>query len=546
MATKTVNNFGVITTLASDDKVPVWDTSAAATKAITVANFQAGLNLTDYLKRDGTVAMSGALDMGGFAINNVGNVDGVDVSTLNSNALLKAGTVALTGDWDIGAGRAISAEKLRARSASGLRLEDDAGTLGIFIEDATGEVGIGTATPAAKLDVNGSVRASYDTDTASYFGRAAIGFVTTVSDYAYFGHVDQQFGNTYAVIQDSLGQTLVNSAVGKTLNLRQANVDRFIINADGTISIVNSLQVGYDTNLTSYFGRAAVGYDGATSDWASFAHIDNNAAASFALSQSNAGATWLNAKTGQPIIFSIATAEKMRVASDGKVSIGNLAAPDLLLHVYAGSAGTVTAHANTNMVVESNANAGVSILAPDANESHIVFGRASNNIAAGIKLSSTTADELVFLRSDVGRAAIDTSGNFYPFADNSYSCGKSGKRWTAVWAVNGTIQTSDERDKRDVAPTTLGLEFINALRPVQWRWAEAFNGGNSPDRVHVGLSAQQVKQVIEQQGVEDFGGYWYDADGDHHALAYHEFIAPLINAVQQLSKQVEQLLKRRN
>lgn len=54
----------------------------------------------------------------------------------------KDGTVALTGEWDIGEDRAIAAERLAARDAEGLRLEDDGGNLGVFIEDG-GQVGIG-------------------------------------------------------------------------------------------------------------------------------------------------------------------------------------------------------------------------------------------------------------------------------------------------------------------------------------------------------------------------------------------------------------------
>jgi hypothetical protein len=41
---------------------------------------------------------------------------------------------------------------VRARSAAGVRLEDDAGTLGVFVEDG-GDVGIGTDAPTAKLHV---------------------------------------------------------------------------------------------------------------------------------------------------------------------------------------------------------------------------------------------------------------------------------------------------------------------------------------------------------------------------------------------------------
>lgn len=64
--------------------------------------------------------------------------------------LLAAGTRILTGDWDIGSGRKIQGDELRARSSSGLKLYDDAGN-GIFVEDG-GQVGIGTASPTYKLD----------------------------------------------------------------------------------------------------------------------------------------------------------------------------------------------------------------------------------------------------------------------------------------------------------------------------------------------------------------------------------------------------------
>ena len=58
-------------------------------------------------------------------------------------------------------GDPLLANIVRARSAAGLRLEEDAGTLGIFVEDATGAVGIGTDAPRTgeafnKLTVQGN------------------------------------------------------------------------------------------------------------------------------------------------------------------------------------------------------------------------------------------------------------------------------------------------------------------------------------------------------------------------------------------------------
>ncbi len=45
------------------------------------------------------------------------------------------GTVSLTGDWDIGDGMAIKADKIVARSQNGLALLGDSETYGIFVKD---------------------------------------------------------------------------------------------------------------------------------------------------------------------------------------------------------------------------------------------------------------------------------------------------------------------------------------------------------------------------------------------------------------------------
>jgi hypothetical protein len=66
--------------------------------------------------------------------------------------LLTDGSRALSGDWDIGASRKISAEAIYARSNLGLKLFEDGGT-GIFVQDSTGYVGIGTTSPEYPLQV---------------------------------------------------------------------------------------------------------------------------------------------------------------------------------------------------------------------------------------------------------------------------------------------------------------------------------------------------------------------------------------------------------
>ena len=78
----------------------------------------------------------------------------------------------------------------------------------------------------------------------------------------------------------------------------------------------SNIFAGYDLDLTSYVGRAAIGFMGQTNH-ASFAHIDNNTTTSYAIKQSEAGTTHINAKDGQNVQFRINNSEKARLTGDG-------------------------------------------------------------------------------------------------------------------------------------------------------------------------------------------------------------------------------------
>ena len=62
-------------------------------------------------------------------------------------------------------------------------------------------------------------------------------------------------------------------------------------------------------------------------------------------------------------------------------------------------------------------------------------------------------------------------------------------------------------------------------------------------RTHFGLIAQEVEQVLKDSSLtnNDFAGLIYDEDSDRYGMRYNELIAPLIKAVQELSKKVTDL-----
>ena len=59
-------------------------------------------------------------------------------------------------------------------------------------------------------------------------------------------------------------------------------------------------------------------------------------------------------------------------------------------------------------------------------------------------------------------------------------------------------------------------------------------------RTHYGLSAQQVKAVMDGYGV-DFDGIVYDEENDTYGIRMGEFVPILMKAVQELKTEVDQL-----
>ena len=165
------------------------------------------------------------------------------------------------------------------------------------------------------------------------------------------------------------------------------------------------------------------------------------------------------------------------------------------------------------------------------------------------------------------RLKLTQDGALLPGADNSYGFGGSGIRWAAIWAANGTIQTSDEREKKDIINADLGLDFINKLRPVSYKWkvgqnevVSEFDGMDEDGkekyktvikpregkRTHYGLIAQEVEALLDGK---DFGGFIHDENTDTKGLRYDQFIAPLIKAIQELKAEndtLKEILQRNN
>ena len=154
--------------------------------------------------------------------------------------------------------------------------------------------------------------------------------------------------NITAAAQHSLqAVTNVGNVTSNTVQFSNAITS---LVASSNIVVTGNVSAGHDTNTTSYFGRAAVGYMG-QDDQASFAHVDHNDPARYAIKQTAAGPTYINTPAAGHIRFTVndgnSGAEKMRITSAGKVGVG-VTSPDATLHVVG------NAYVSSNLTVSGN------------------------------------------------------------------------------------------------------------------------------------------------------------------------------------------------
>ncbi len=150
-----------------------------------------------------------------------------------------------------------------------------------------------------------------------------------------------------------------------------------------------------------------------------------------------------------------------------------------------------------------------------------------------------------------GEASLFVNYSFSPITDGSRSLGLSAHRWSSVWAANGTIQTSDARLKRNIKSVGYGLDEILKINPIQWKWKPNENDPYYDDNVYIGLSAQELLNVVPEAVVTE---EWictgenpltYEKKPvEHYGVRYSSLIPVLINAVKELNQKLEEANKR--
>ncbi len=386
----------------------------------------------------------------------------------------------------------------------------------ILLKD--GRFGIGNEKPDAALHVGPDKTVIFGNDSLSS---------TLGNKFVWFG--------TKSAIR--FGQ--INFAGSTSWDYANIGVNSIAIGEGAKASGPQSFSQGYYSNATGYYSIAR--------GFAANANGDHSTAMGQALSADGVGAVafgdnnyvagnwgfshgYNNVVTG---VFATAIGQGLSARAYNSFVIGRFndsigtstttswVATDPLLIIGNGTGFSARANAVT---VLKNGSFGISNNSPNS-LLHV-------GVTTGARISLGSVETL----EDLGSNTFGFNSNLYPTLDGVYTLGGPSNRWLTVYATNGVINTSDARDKKNIAKIRYGLSDLMKLNPVSFDW----NNDQSGDGSKLGLIAQEVLNVIpevvkkeENVIVDETTGQLQRKAVARYGIYYSDLIPVLIKSIQE-------------
>jgi hypothetical protein len=375
--------------------------------------------LTGYVQGNGTSPFTASPTIPNTDITGLGTM-----STQNANAVaITGGTAALTGVSSVTVNSASTAFTVTQTGAGNAFLvEDSASDTTPFVIDASGNVGIGTTSPAYKVDVNGIINTNSSlyltqpsTGSANIVlgnGRAGDGlsYVDFIGDATYttFGlriiRNGTANGDTY-INNRGTGSLTLRATDAGTLTFQTTATERMRIDASGRLLIgttsasgANLLQVNSDAlinGITVGRGLGAVSTNAALGVNALLSNTSgsNNAAVGTgALQVNTSGAT--NTAIGYAALNS-------NTASGGNTALGSQA-------LVSSTGASNTAIGQNALVGNTTGSSNIGI---GANAGSALTTGSNNTIIGSIAGTAGLADTVIIGAGTTERMRINSSGN---------------------------------------------------------------------------------------------------------------------------------------
>jgi hypothetical protein len=214
------------------------------------------------------------------------------------------------------------------------------------------------------------------------------------------------------------------------------------------------------------------------------------------------------------------------IRASGGVGIGTTS-PESDVHIFRGSAGSVTANTSALLALENNNNAFIHFLSPSTNVTGILFGTPQNPLDASIRYNNSGGNgELTFrCGGNSQKMLIDTNGN----VGIGISIPANKLHVNGGVSATAFVNTSDRNAKENFAPVSPQevLNKVAALPITTWNF-KTMNDGR-----HMGPMAQDFYAAFGLGGGDTT---ITSVDPDGVALA----------AIQGLDEKLTEELKRRD
>ena len=592
----------------ADAKIITYGAQISAGTTAIPDNTAVALNIQDTAGEDYVkiVTTDNSESLSLYAGQGGASVEGIRVVEVNSNAeVLLASEVAFIADPDC-----------MIRNKTGNNLEFRMAGTDIFGIDGSGayvengNFGVGTLTPATKFECNGAAVAIGAIATAlngtftATNGSTAIssGSSTAFTTELHVGSaikIGSEGTYTVAAIASATALTLDSNFTGSTGSGKSGTTD------GGELFAVKT------GDSKTLFGVGATGAIQAGS-----AAADSHLLTNLAIGDSDALDLITTGKRNY--VFGHASDNYKFTSGYRNVMAGFAAGEDTSSawdSIYIGSYCGTAANANYNTFIGAHAGnvatgtAGVAIgreaLKECTGSNNVAVGAhaldadgaAANSVAVGFEaLTATTGAYNIGVGYEAGDGVTSGGGNLLlgyqadcvhdanyqiaigfqvvAAAVSTASIGDATRVATLNFGSAGQSwsTTSDERIKENVEDVGLGLDFINALRPIKYTevnpqdWPEAIRphvyfdkektrtNEDGTEETYIepakereetspvvvdGLIAQEVKAAADAAGVS-FSG-WEEQPNGLQRLQYEKFVVPLIRAVQELTARVAEL-----
>jgi hypothetical protein len=197
-----------------------------------------------------------------------------------------------------------------------------------------------------------------------------------------------------------------------------------------------------------------------------------------------------------------------------------------------------------NIIVGCMASAATPITYTSLAQNYIA-GFSLNGSPGGTLFGSTSPGAGLFSMSNNGTSytgsGITFGGPLSPSTDNAYTLGNGTNRWSVVYAATGTINTSDERSKQDIAELTAAEKAVavvlkSLIRTFRFKDAVALKGNKA--RIHTGIIVQDMAKAFTDNGLDPYrygmfcSDTWHEVDGKHTDAEGKAYTSESLNAVE--------------